>query len=57
MPLEVRKKVGGHVEKYLIPKVTKQAVDFLLVFLDMGTWTVVGDISRVYSGPNWVCEG
>lgn len=23
-------------------------------FLDMGTWTVVGDITRVYRGPN--CE-
>lgn len=54
VPVEIRKKVGGHVEKYLIPKVTKQAVDFLLGFLDMGTWTVIGDITRVYRGPN--CE-
>lgn len=54
IPMEIRKKVGGHVEKYLIPKVTKQAVDFLLGFLDMGTWTVVGDITRVYRGAN--CE-
>ena len=54
VPWETRKKVGGHVEKYLIPKVTKQAVDFLLGFLDMGTWTVIGDITRVYRGPN--CE-
>lgn len=55
--LEVRKKVGCQEEKYLIPKVTKQAVDFLLGFLDVGTWTVVGDKSRVYRGPNFVCEG
>lgn len=54
LPLELRKKVGGHVEKYLIPKVTKQAVDFLLGYLDMGTWTVIGDITRVYRGAN--CE-
>ena len=54
IPMGTRKKVGGHVEKYLIPKVTKQAVDFLLGFLDMGTWTLVGDITRVYSGEN--CE-
>ncbi|MGN0202587.1 MAG: hypothetical protein ACI399_06785 [Candidatus Cryptobacteroides sp.] len=52
--MRVRKKVGGHIEKYLIPKVTKQAVDFLLGFLDMGTWTVVGDITRVYRGAD--CE-
>ncbi len=54
VPVEIRKKVGGHIEKYLIPKVGKQAVDFLLSFLDMGTWTVVGDITRVYRGPD--CE-
>ena len=54
IPMGTRKKVGGHVEKYLIPKVTKQAVDFLLGFLDMGTWTVIGDITRVYRGAN--CE-
>ena len=42
------------MEKYLIPKVTRQAVDFLLGYLDMGTWTVIGDITRVYRGPN--CE-
>ena len=40
--------------KYLIPKVTKQAVDFILQYLDMGTWTLVGDIERVYRRPN--CE-
>lgn len=54
VPVEVRKKVGGHIEKYLIPKIRKQAVDFLLGFLDLGTWTITGDISRIYRGPN--CE-
>ena len=54
VPTEVRKKIGGHLEKYLIPNIKKQAVDFLLQFLDMGTWTIVGDITRVYRGPN--CE-
>ena len=54
VPVELRKKVGGHIEKYLLPKVTKEAVDFILGFLDMGTWTVIGDITRVYRGPN--CE-
>lgn len=54
VPMDVRKKVGGHVTRYLIPKVTKQAVDFIMQYLDMGTWTIVGDIQRVYRGPN--CE-
>lgn len=54
VPPEARKRIGGHLEKYLIPNIKKQAVDFLLQFLDMGTWTVVGDITRVYRGPN--CE-
>ena len=47
VPTKVRKKIGGHLEKYLIPNIKKQAVDFLLQFLDMGTWTIVGDITRV----------
>ena len=42
------------MEKYLLPKITREAVDFILNFLDMGTWTVIGDITRVYRGPN--CE-
>ena len=54
VPLDLRKKVGGHMEKYLLPRITRQAVDFLLGFLEMGTWVVVGDIARVYRGPN--CE-
>ena len=54
VPVQVRKQVGGHMEKYLLPKITRQAVDFILGFLDMGTWTVTGNITRVYRGPN--CE-
>ena len=54
VPPEARKSIGGHLEKYLLPHIKKQAVDFLLQYLDMGTWTVVGDITRVYRGPN--CE-
>ena len=42
------------MEKYLLPKITKEAVSFILCYLDMGTWTVIGDITRVYRGPN--CE-
>ena len=54
VPAQVREQIGGHMEKYLLPKITKEAVDFILGFLDMGTWTVIGDITRVYRGPN--CE-
>lgn len=54
VPLQIRKMVGGHMGRHLVPKVSKQAVDFIIQFLDMGTWTVVGDIERVYRGPN--CE-
>ena len=54
VPQEARKRIGGHLEKYLLPNIKKQAVDFLIQYLDMGTWTIVGDITRVYRGPN--CE-
>ena len=54
VPTQLREQVGGHMEKYLLPKITKEAVSFILCYLDMGTWTVIGDITRVYRGPN--CE-
>lgn len=54
VPMEVREMIGGYIGRQLIPKVKKQAVDFVLNYLDMGTWTVIGDITRVYRGPN--CE-
>lgn len=54
VPMEVREMIGGYIGRQLIPKVKKQAVDFVLNYLDMGTWTVIGDVTRVYRGPN--CE-
>lgn len=48
VPLDVRKKVGGYVGKHLVPKIDKQATDFLMGYLDMGTWTLIGEINRVY---------
>lgn len=54
VPVEIRKKVGGSLGKHLLPNIKKQIVETLLQYLDMGTWTVVGDITRVYRGPN--CE-
>lgn len=57
VPVATRKKVGGYIEKHLIPKIDRQAIDFLMAFLDMGTWTLVGDVSRVYRGPNHEYKG
>lgn len=57
VPMDLRKKVGGYVGRHLVPKVDRQAVDFLIGFLDMGTWTVVGDVTRVYRGPNREYKG
>lgn len=57
IPLQVREKVGGHMAKYLIPDVKKQAVDFVLQYLEMGTWAVTGDFTRVYRGPNLEYSG
>lgn len=50
--IEERKKVGGHMEKYLVPKMKKQAMDFILGYLEMGCHVITGDISRVFRGPN-----
>ncbi|MCQ2131368.1 MAG: hypothetical protein MJY94_08295 [Bacteroidales bacterium] len=50
--IDDRKKIGGHMEKYLVPKVKKQALDFILGYLEMGCWVVTGDVRRVFRGPN-----
>lgn len=52
IPIQDRERIGGHVVKYLVPHVKKQAVDYVMQYLEMGTWAVVGDITRVYRGPN-----
>lgn len=40
-----------------IPDIKKQTVDSLLQHLEMGTWAVIGDFTRVYRGPNLVYSG
>lgn len=40
-----------------IPDIKKQTVDALLQRLEMGTWAVIGDFTRVYRGPNLVYSG
>lgn len=54
---ELRSRVGGHMDKYLLPRIKKQALDFLTQYLEMGTWTTIGGFQRVYRGPNLVYQG
>ena len=54
---EQRRKVVGCMEKYLFPEVKRPVADYLNQYLEMGTWTVVGDFERVYKGPNMEYKG
>ena len=54
---EERAQIKGCMEKYLVPQVKRPAADYLNQFLEMGTWTVVGDFRRVYRGPNLEYKG
>lgn len=40
-----------------IPEVKKATVESVMQFLEMGTWTIVGDIQRVYRGANLEYKG
>lgn len=44
--------LGGRYSEVLRPSVKKNVMDSVMQFLDMGTWTVIGDFRRVYRGPN-----
>ncbi len=55
--VEQRGQVKGCMEKYLLPKVKRPAADYLNQYLEMGTWTVVGEFRRVYRGPNLEYKG
>lgn len=52
-----RSQIKGCMEKYLIPTVKRPVADYLNQYLEMGTWTVVGDFRRVYRGPNLEYKG
>lgn len=54
---EERSRIKGCMEKYLLPEVKRTAADYLNQYLEMGTWTVVGDFKRVYRGPNLEYKG
>lgn len=47
---EELKSIGGSMNKYLFPKIKRTAVDFLNLYLEMGTWTVIGDFRRIFRG-------
>ena len=49
---DVLKSIGGSMNKYLFPKIKRTAVDFLNLYLEMGTWTVIGDFQRIFRGSN-----
>lgn len=58
---EALKSIGGSMNKYLFPKIKRTAVDFLNLYLEMGTWTVIGDFQRIFRGRNqeytgWQCS-
>ena len=55
--VEQRSRIKGCMEKYLIPTVKRTAADYLNQYLEMGTWTIVGDFRRVYRGPNLEYKG
>lgn len=44
--------LGAGYKANLVPSVKKGINDTVVAFLEMGTWSVVGDITRVYRGPN-----
>ena len=41
----------------LTPVVKKNVMDSVIQFLQMGTWTVIGDFERVYRGPDLTYRG
>ncbi|MBQ0077890.1 MAG: hypothetical protein KBS55_04580 [Bacteroidales bacterium] len=54
---EQRSRIKGCLEKYLLPEVKRTAADYLNQYLEMGTWTVVGEFRRVYRGANLEYKG
>lgn len=44
--------VAEELRPRLTPSVKKNIVDSIMQYLEMGTWTVIGDFTRIYKGPN-----
>ena len=51
------KSLGPNYKPLLVPSVKKNIYDGVVRYLQMGTWLVVGDIERVYRGPNLTYSG
>ena len=49
--------LGAKYKPFLVPAVKKNIMDGVLGFLQMGTWSLVGNIERVYRGPNLAYSG
>ena len=49
---EFLRTMGEKYKPLLSPGVKKGIMDSVVQFLQMGTWTVIGDIQRVYRGPD-----
>ena len=55
-PAQVRS-MGRDYKALLTPTVKKNIIDSVLQYLQTGTWIVVGNIERVYRGPNLTYSG
>jgi hypothetical protein len=51
------KSLGPKYKPLLVPSVKKNIYDGVVRYLQMGTWLVVGDIQRVYRGPDLTYSG
>ncbi|MCR5709798.1 MAG: hypothetical protein K6G79_04885 [Bacteroidales bacterium] len=51
------KSAGTHYRPMLQPTVKKSVMDSVIQFLQMGTWSVIGDFERVYRGPDMTYNG
>ena len=51
------KALGARYRPMLTPAVKKSIMDSVIQFLQMGTWTVIGDFERVYRGPELTYRG
>lgn len=49
-------KVGKRIPGTQV-EIKKNVMDSVMAFLQMGTWTVIGDIERVYRGPSLTYSG
>lgn len=49
--------LGEKYEHLLVPNARKSICDSVMQFLQMGTWSLVGAIERVYRGPDKIYSG